>query len=390
MKRRLTVHLAVWVLGAAVIRIAAVPAEVCPPVTADALRTSIDEAVAWVDRNVQPDGRYLYGYDRGTGEVNPDYNTARHGGVLMSLYQVHAETGSDDALRTADIGVTHVSQSLLRFDDWVAWNPGGNIPTGANSLLLAGLNIRRAATGDTSHDDLILGIARFLMNQHQPDGRIWASWSPSRQEPNEVLGPFATGEASWALALTDRIFPDEGFAEAAAVTLDYLASVERSRIEGRIARLPDHWAAYTVSELPAELLTGDRVEYARDLAGFFGIRLRFESQRRGDGINLAVRWFPGPPAGVGTAGEGLGALWRLSFREPGLADLRPNMEERLICAGGFQVRRQVSAEEAERYPDPGMARGAWFYRGYTQMDDQQHVISTLLSALQVIESREAR
>jgi hypothetical protein len=389
-RRRLAVHLAVWVLGAAVIRIAAVPAEVCPPVTADDLRTSIDEAVAWVDRNVQPDGRYLYGYDRGTGEVNADYNTARHSGVLMALFQVHAETGSPDALRVADIGVAHAVESLLYHDDWIAWHPGGNIQTGANALLLAGLNIRRDATGDTTHDDLILGLARFLLQQHQPDGKIWASWSPSTEMPNEVLGPFATGEASWALALTDRIFPDEGFAEAAASTLDYLASAERSRIEGRIARLPDHWAAYTVSALPGRLLTEGRVEYARDLAGFFGIRLRFESQRRGDGVNLAVRWFPGPPAGVGTAGEGLGALWRLSFSEPGLADLRPNMEERLICAGGFQAQRQVSATEAERYPDPGMAQGAWFYRGYTQMDDQQHVLSTLLSALQVIESREAR
>lgn len=390
MKRRLALHLSIWVLGAAVIRVAAVPAEVCPAVDAAGVRLSIDEAVAWVERNIRPDGRYLYGYDRGIGEVNTGYNTARHSGVLMALYQVHAHTGSGTALAAADAGLAHAIQDLIDHEGFMAWSPGGDVPTGANALLLAGLNIRRAATGDTGHDELMLGLARFLLNQHQPDGRIWAHWSPATREPRRTLGPFATGEASWALALTAKVFPEEGFAEAAATTVDYLASVERSRIEGRIARLPDHWAAYTLSSLPSELLTSDRVDYARHLAGFFGVRLRFESQRRGDGINLLVRWFPGPPAGVGTAGEGLGALWRLSEREPGLSDLRQNMEDRILCTAGFMARRQVDATEAQRWPDPTLAQGAWFYRGYTQMDDQQHVLSTLLSALQVIESREAR
>ncbi|NIV56753.1 MAG: hypothetical protein GWN48_14935, partial [Actinobacteria bacterium] len=76
-------------------------------------------------------------------------------------------------------------------------------------------------------------------------------------------------------------------------------------MEGRLTRLPDHWAAYTISEFPVEAISPVQHEYARDLAGFFGIRLRFEAQRRGTGLNLLLRWYPGPPAGVGTAGEGL-------------------------------------------------------------------------------------
>jgi hypothetical protein len=37
-----------------------------------------------------------------------------------------------------------------------------------------------------------------------------------------------------------------------------------------------------------------------------------------------------------------------------------------------------------------LQQGAWFYRGYTQMDDQQHVLSSLLAALTLMESREDR
>jgi hypothetical protein len=214
-----------------------------------------------------------------------------------------------------------------------------------------------------------------------------AYWSDGAPLPG-LTGKFATGEAAWALTLLDGAFPGEGWAEAALPTIDYL-NERRDRDEGRISRLPDHWAAYALSELDAVHRSQERIAYARQLAGYFGIRLRFESQRRGDGVNLAVRWFPGPPAGVGTAGEGIGALWRLSLEEPGIADLRSNITERLVCTAGFMVERQVGPEEARSYQDPDLVRGAWFYRGYTQMDDQQHVVSALLAAAAVLEEGEA-
>ncbi|HSG79524.1 MAG TPA: hypothetical protein VLD62_08095, partial [Acidimicrobiia bacterium] len=62
------------------------------------------------------------------------------------------------------------------------------------------------------------------------------------------------------------------------------------------------------------------------------------------------------------------------------------MEERILCTAGFSIDRQT--RDASAYPRPELAAGAWFYRGYTQMDDQQHVLSTMLGALQVLEARE--
>ena len=100
-------------------------------------------------------------------------------------------------------------------------------------------------------------------------------------------------------------------------------------------------------------------------------------------------WDPGPPAGVGTAGEGIGALWRLAQTDDRLADLEENIEDRLVCTAGFMVERQVTGTQAQEWPNPDLTRGAWFYRGYTQMDDEQHVISALLAALPILEQREA-
>jgi hypothetical protein len=387
MRRRIALHLTVLIVGAAVIRIAVVPAEVCPHVTAREVSTSIEAATTWLIGGMADDGTYTYGYDRDEGVVNQGYNYARHGGVTMSLYQAYEVIGDPGLLAAADRGMAHALSQIVEHDDWMAWQPRGDIPLGANGLLLAALSIRRRATGDPIHDDLMRGVGRFLLRQQQPDGSIFDYWDVSAEEPRQSFGPFATGEAAWALALLDRQMPGEGWGEAAGSTLDYMGE-DRNRTEGYLTSLPDHWAAYTVGDLRPDLLTTGRLDYARRLAGYFGIRLRFEAQRRGDGINLWLRWYPGPPAGVGTAGEGIGALHRLSIEEPRLADLTAAIEDRLVCTAGFMVQRQVSEDEAAGVAPTSLESGAWFYRGYTQMDDQQHVLSALLAALPVLEAME--
>ena len=386
MRRRLAIHLSVLTVGVAVLRVAVVPAEVCPPVTAEQVVVAAEAAIGWLVAGQDPSGRFTYGYHRGEDRVNPSYNEARHGGVVMSLYQAHAAIGSEAALAAADLGVSYAIRDLFDHGDWVAWSPGGIVPVGANALLLAGLAVRRADTGDPVHDDLMRGIGRFLLSQQQADGSIFDSWSVGAPVPG--FGLYSTGEAAWALALLERVFPAEGWGEAAAHTLDYMAT-RRDRVEGRLTRLPDHWAAYTVAELPPRLRTGLRIDYARDLAGYFGMRLRFEAQRRGNGINLALRWFPGPPAGAGTAAEGIGALRTLAISEPALADIVPNVDERIVCTAGFMTRRQETPVSSAAWPSPELISGAWFYRGYTQMDDQQHVLSSLLAAIPVLVGEEA-
>lgn len=378
-RRRLALHLSILLVGVAVLRIGVVPAEVCPAVTTTEVRQSIGAAVDWLVGGQTESGRYLYGYDRATAQVNSAYNSARHGGVTMSLYQAHGALERPDALAAADRAVDLALDDLYEGPGWVAWNPEGDIPVGANGLLLAGLALRRETTGDPVHDALMRGIGRFLLAQQQTDGSIFSAYDRRLGAPRTSYGPFATGEAAWALALLDRVFPGEGWGEAAATTIDYMGS-ERNVKEGYLTSLPDHWAAYAISDLRPDLLTDDRIDYARRLAGYFGVRLRFESQRRGTGLNLLVRWYPGPPAGVGTAGEGIGALRSLSRTEPRLADLGTAIDERLICMAGYTVQRQVLDPAT-----PTEERGAWFYRDYTQMDDQQHVLSALLAALEAME-----
>lgn len=387
MRRLFVPHLALWVLGAAALRVAVVPAEICPDVTAAGVRTAAVAAGDWLERGMGEDGRYLYGYDRASDSINDDYNIVRHGGTTMALYQLAAAV-DDRFLPAAEAGLGWMLDRVFETgpEASAVAAPGRDAQLGTTAFVIVALTQRRALTGDKSHDGLMRRLGNFVLGQRDGTGGLLAFWNRVTKSPvPDLYGPFATGEALWALAELDRALPGEGWAEAAVPSLRYLASGERERREGYLARLPDHWAAYALEALDPQLLDDDLVAYARRLAGYFSMRLRFESQRTGEGVNLWVRWYPGPPAGVGTAGEAMGALYELAGRDERLADLREGMADRLTCMAGFMVERQINPVEAATDPRPALTEGAWFYRDYTQVDGQQHVISALIGALRALE-----
>jgi hypothetical protein len=382
-------HLAVWLVGGALLRIAVVPAEACPVVTPDEVRAAAVAAGDWAERNLDAHGRFVYGYDRATDTVNPGYNIVRHAGAMNSLYQL-VGGGETRFLQAADRALGYLLELRVDYDDWATIaEPGDRARLGVVGFLVVGLAQRRAFTGEQDHDDLMRALGRFILAQQEPDGSIRAFWDPRTEAPSPgEYGQFATGEAVWALVELDNMFPGEGWWDAADRSLHYLANGSRESKEGHRARLPDHWAAYALEAAGPDRLDDELADYARRLAGYFSLRLRVEAQRTGSALNVAVRGFPGPPAGVGTAAEGMAALYRLARDDSRLSDLAADMIERMVCAAGTMVQRQVGEAEAAEEADPGLVLGAWFYRSYTQVDDQQHVLSGLLGAEQAMRERD--
>ena len=90
---------------------------------------------------------------------------------------------------------------------------------------------------------------------------------------------YYTGESYWALARLHRTFPGEGWGAAADRIGAYLAT-SRDEVEDYWPPIPDHWAAYGVSEtveFPERgrpPLTDDELAYARRQAELFGIQAR--------------------------------------------------------------------------------------------------------------------
>jgi hypothetical protein len=244
---------------------------------------------------------------------------------------------------------------------------------------------RRLATGDTAHDELMREIGSFMLTLQRDDGGFALGWDMGADAPVAGTSRYYPGEALWALALLHEAFPGEGWDEAARRDLTYLITRRDDEAGFTFQPLPDQWLAYGLAEMAPWGLADAEIDHARRLAARFGLLVRTESQRQAGALGRLVRGDPARAAGLGTWAEALSSLWRLSTEDKRLADLKAKLRERLVCSAGILAARQAGATEAAVSPRPGLIEGAWFGRGETRMDDQQHALSGLLYALDALD-----
>src|SRR4051794_4752101 len=342
----------VWWAGAVLVALVVLsfgvvaPPERCPSVSAADVKASAQAAVNWFVRNQNPDGTWLYLYKARSNTAVDEYDEIRHAGAAMALYQA-AAAGLPGALDAADRGARRELAMLVEHDDWAAVPTGGDIASGASALLLAGLDVRRQDTGDTRYDDVMRRLGRFLVAETEPSGAVLEFYDPVRNAPvHGRYSKYYTGEAFWALARLERTFPGEGWGRAADRIGAYLAT-KRDKAEGYWPPIPDHWAAYGLSETAT--LTSAQVRYARRQAELWGSQARWVQQRFGPWGAL-VR---GPAVfrggWYGVMNEGFTGLWHVARSDPRLAGLQAPIAARAGCIAGVAVSEQADAADASRY-----------------------------------------
>src|SRR5215217_7039450 len=386
---------AVWRAGVILALVIAVaftvvaPPERCPTVTAGQLRRSAQATVDWFVRNQAADGTWVYLYDAEHDSTPSEYNLVRHAGVTMGLYQA-AAAGLPGALGSADRGTKWALDRLIERDGWAAFASPGPISTGASALLVAALATRRDATGKRRYDDALGRLGRFLIAQTEPSGAVLASYDSTRGAPLPgEYSKYYTGETYWALARLHRIFPGDGWGHAADRIGAYLAT-SRDDAENHWPPIPDHWAAYGMSEtvefrargrVP---LTEDELDYARRQAELFGVQARVLSQRYGPWGGFVRAGYEPRGGWYGVIGEAFTGWWLTARAEPRLADLRAPIAERASCIAGLAVSAQSDADDAAKAAQPVRVEGAWFRDGETRVDDQQHALAALLRTISIV------
>jgi len=365
-----------WLLVGGVVSVAVHP-EGCGRPTDAELTEASQLAVDWFAANLEPDGRFLYRYNRLDGENEGGYNDTRHAGVMWSLWQAEAD-GMSGAGATAEGAFGYVQARLVDTVVGPAFGRGSVVGSGSTGLLVAALDERRITTGQTDHDELLVALGHTLAAVVADDGSVSADIHVV-DGPTESRSPFFTGEVLWALARLHLSFPNEDFDEPALRIRRYLVE-DRDEIESPWPPVSDHWGAYAFETMdrwptPPEIDEAEEDWRSRQL-GLFSLQVRYESQRRG-GITRLTRGDIALAAGVGTLGEGLGNhMLQLERNGARTADLGA-LIERADCAAHLLVSRQIS-DDADARHDPIHEVGAWFRLHVTQMDDQQHALSALL------------
>ncbi|MCY4193733.1 MAG: hypothetical protein OXF04_05475 [bacterium] len=158
---------------AVLLRVTLAAPEVCPAYSPGDGQASIDAGADWIVRTQAPSGRYLYEYDRRTSSAKPGYNLVRHAGGTMSLYQlaIVQQGRNHQVVEAADRGMNYLLERAVDTGDGAmgpALSPRGPVKTGTAALTLVSLAHRRILTGDSSFDQQMRSLGRFLIGQQLP------------------------------------------------------------------------------------------------------------------------------------------------------------------------------------------------------------------------------
>lgn len=361
-----------------VVRAVLAQPEHCGTVDPARSRAAVAEAADWAARTQQPDGRWIYRYDARTDTDLGIYELVRHAGLTMALYQAtgFGVPGARDTAERADSFARTRLVAAGGGQALAAPVEGDGYDVGATALYLNALVYRRAVSGSTDDDALLVDLGRFLVANVAPSGAVAAEWDAGDDAPRAgTSSPFTTGEALWGISRLERLFPG-AWREPALRVVHYLATA-RDDAEDRWPEVPDHWAAYSLAELARwpgpSALDDELLAYGRRIAELESLSIRYESQRTGSGFSVATRGPTALGAGVGALTEALVSLRAV----PGLGH-EDALRTRAECAAGVLLDRQTTAAEAARFPAPERVRGTWLRHGVTQIDDQQHAMSALM------------
>ncbi len=384
MSRPLRHILVAYLVALALARVTIAAPERCDAPSPDRIREAVGAAAQWTAVNQSSDGTYVYEQDT-EGASLGGYNEVRHAGVTTALYQAAAALDDDTFLDHADRALDWMRARLDGQDGWETLAVNGWASLGAGALMLTALEERRDIDGSDRRDGIMRSIGRFLVAMQRDDGGFHVGADVTTGDPDtEGTSPYYPGEALWALARLDAIFPGEGFGDAALSAAFFIAR-DRDDVEGvQFPPLNDHWASYGFAEMgERERLDDDVIDYARRVSFRFDLLIRSEAQRDAGALYALTHGPARRAAALGTWVEGQAALARLAGDDRRLAGLEEEITDRAACGAAILVERQNMS-------GPASTHGAWFVDGVTRMDDQQHAISGLLAVAALLEAREVR
>ena len=339
----------------------------------------------WLAGVARDDGSFLYLYypedDRYDRE---DYNEVRHAGTTYSLFTAYGVEADPDVQEAAEGGARYIDASSVTVGQrGRAYVFGERMKLGGQALAIVALLERRRVTEDTTYDDLIDGLARFMASLEIPDepGRYYQSYYHAEDLPSlDPDSDYYPGEALLAFTRLAQQFPEGPYLDHAKRAAQFLIYQRDGDIPaaGEVPR-QDHWLTMALSEL---YRLDPRPEYlevvylqAEDM-----IAAQYGTDAPPMRIGGSSQQSPINHTSTATKAEALVAAWALARLAGDDA-----AEERYALAARrnlqFQLRVQYTAENTQLFPRPEAAIGAWGKDAvdpWVRIDFVQHNVSSLL------------
>src|SRR5690625_4529954 len=205
----------------------------------------------FLTKQVNKDGKFIYGYFPCFGRKIPTYNTLRHASTIYSMVEALELTRDEDLLASIQRALNYLATEIIHLypqDDGsvLAYNVDINdeIKLGANAVSLLAMVKYTEVTGDEQYlslmESLALGIARMQDAQTGKFVHILNAHDLSVQSEFRTI--YYDGEAAFGLMRLYGLTKDPRWLAIVEKGFDYFIAADHWKAH-------DHWLSYCANEL---------------------------------------------------------------------------------------------------------------------------------------------
>lgn len=339
---------------------------------ADIIRDSSD----FLARQVDKEGRFVYGYHPCFNRQIPAYNALRHASTTYSMLEAWEKTRQPELLAAIERALDYLTTQFIQDCDDKAFvvDTGNEIKLGANATAILAMTKYSAVLGSDRFTALMEKLALGILHMQAQDGSFThvLTW-PSLEVKEKFRIVYYEGEAAFALMRLYSLTKDER----------WIGAVERAFghfIEKDYWKHHDHWLSYCTNELT---LYRPELRYFR-----FGIQ-NFEGY-----LDFVLQRITTFPTLLELMMAGRKMLDRLKAMPKG-AELLVGLDEArfdqaLHFRAAYLLNGHFWPEYAMFFRYPDQILGSFFIRHHAfrvRIDDVEHYLSGLVAYAGLLEAR---